>query len=302
MLPIAVTVGEPSGIGPDILVKLAAKHRFKAPLVFVANRELLEQRARQIGENFNLPDFDSNKPSPISLLDVAHNNEFVLETLKIATAGCLAGKFSAMVTAPVNKAIIQKNGVAFSGHTEYLAQLTDTAKAVMLFVYRQVRLALLTTHIPLNTVASHITPEKITRTLQILHRSLIQQFTIANPKILVTGLNPHAGEQGCLGTEEQEIIIPTIDKLRQQGLNISDPVAADTALQREGFDAILSMYHDQLLPAIKTLGFGEVVNVTLGLPFIRTSVDHGTACELAGTGKANESSLVSAINLAITLS
>lgn len=302
MLPIAITAGEPSGIGPDILVKVAARHRFKTPLVFIANRKLLQQRAQQIGENFKLPDFNSNKTSAFSLLDISYNDKFVLETLKIATDGCLAGKFSAMVTAPVNKAIIQKSGVAFSGHTEYLAQLTNTPQVVMLFVYQQVRLALLTTHIPLNAVASHITAKKITQTLQILHRSLIQQFNVANPNILITGLNPHAGEQGCLGTEEQEIMIPTINQLRQQGLNISNPVAADTALQREGFDAVLSMYHDQLLPAIKTLGFGEVVNVTLGLPFVRTSVDHGTACELAGTGKANESSLVSAINLAFTLS
>ncbi len=301
MLPIAITVGEPTGIGPDILIKLATRHRFAHPIVLLANRDLLQERAKQLDENLNLSDFNPEKSAAFSLINC---DKDVIAVLEKAVSGCVSKQFSAMVTAPVNKALINERGINFSGHTEYLAALTNTPQAVMLFVYGNLRLALLTTHIPLSQVSTALTREKLIANLRVLRDGLIERFGIIHPKIVVTGLNPHAGEQGHLGKEEQTVIIPTLEALRRQGFDLIGPIPADTALQaaeKYNADAIASMYHDQLLPAIKALGFGRVVNVTLGLPIIRTSVDHGTAIELAGTGKADESSLVSATELAIQL-
>lgn len=315
--PIAITVGDPAGIGPDIALALAQHlSSLSHPLVLITDPALLASRAAMLNQPYTLPLYNPAAPQAVSVCAIplatpaiagqpaVANAAFVLNTLQRAVQGCLAGEFSAMVTGPVSKAMINASGVPFQGHTGYLAELTGAPESLMLFVNDQVRVALMTTHIPLAQVPAAITPTRLRATLRLLRDGLIQLFGYTNPCIAVAGLNPHAGENGYLGTEEITCMIPTLTALRQEGYALLGPLAADTlflAAKDQGADAILSMYHDQSLPVLKTLGFGELVNVTLGLPIIRTSVDHGTAFDLAGTGRANPESLIAATRLAIQL-
>lgn len=317
---VAVTAGEPAGIGPDLCVALA--HRLlSARLVVIGDRELLLARARQLGVPLECIDFSRSKAQMTSVgqLVVLHiplvtpalpgkldraNSAYVLRTLETAADGCANGSFDAMTTAPVHKAIINDAGFAFTGHTEFLAARTGAKQVVMMLVGGGMRVALATTHVALKDVAQDISSERLELTLRILQRDLAERFAIAQPRILVAGLNPHAGEGGHLGREEIEIIAPTLDKLRAQGFDITGPLPADTLFHPERLrdcDCVLAMYHDQGLPVLKYASFGSGVNVTLGLPIIRTSVDHGTALDLAGTGKAEVSSLIEAIKLAAEL-
>jgi 4-hydroxythreonine-4-phosphate dehydrogenase len=319
---IAITPGEPAGIGPDIVLQHALQ-RSPAVQVVIADPELLRARAAQLGLNISidcvgesLPDQPAapgrlwvlpeplDAPCSAGQLDTA-NASYVLRCLDIAIAGCQLRRFSALVTGPVNKAVINDAGITFSGHTEYLAQQTDTAQVVMMLVSGSLRVALATTHLPLRAVSEALSPASLQGTLDILQRDLKDRFGLAQPRILVLGLNPHAGEGGHLGHEEIDIIEPVITHCRDQGYQLTGPVPADSAFTRpylEQTDAVLAMYHDQGLPALKALGFGNAVNITLGLPIIRTSVDHGTALELAGTGRASQGSLQAAVHLATQLS
>lgn len=234
-------------------------------------------------------------------LDVA-NAGYVLDTLQLAVDGCLSGSFDAMVTAPVQKSIINDAGIGFTGHTEFLAQATGTQHVVMMLATSELRVALATTHLPLADVPAAITTQSLTRTLNILHRDLERRFGLSRPRIAVLGLNPHAGEGGHMGREELDVIIPTVEQLKAAGMDLLGPLPADTAFNPEVLaqvDAVLAMYHDQGLPVLKFSGFGRAVNITLGLPVIRTSVDHGTALDLAGSGKANPHSLAEAVNIAL---
>jgi len=318
---IVVSSGEPAGIGPDISLALA-RHHIDARLAVLGDHGLFAERARTLGTRVGLRDcgtiahvgphlVGSIQILPVALrapaapgrLDVA-NAGYVLDMLRRGTAFCTAGAAQALVTAPVQKSVISESGVEFSGHTEFLAKLTGAPLPVMLLASKLLRVALATTHLPLRAVPDALDPGKLERLLRILAADLVRRFRIARPRILVLGLNPHAGESGTLGTEELTIIAPVVRALAAEGLAISGPVSADTAFTRdslESCDVVVAMYHDQGLPAIKALGFGEVVNVTLGLPIVRTSVDHGTALALAGTGKAREASLLAAIELAIEL-
>jgi 4-hydroxythreonine-4-phosphate dehydrogenase len=318
---IIVTSGEPAGIGPDLCIELAAR-AWPCALLFAADAELLEVRARSLGRTIHIDSVDPASPVPqhqagimsvlathapkpviAGRLDVG-NARYVLDLLDVALHGCLAGRFDAMVTAPVQKSVISDSGIAFSGHTEYLAQHSNTALPVMLLVGGSLRVALATTHLPLKDVSAAITPRILEAVLKVLDHDLRQRFGIAAPRIMVCGLNPHAGESGHLGREEIEVISPVIETLRANGMSLMGPVPADTAFtarQLERCDAVLAMFHDQGLPVLKHASFGEAVNVTLGLPFIRTSVDHGTALDLAGTGKAEAGSLAAALQLAIDL-
>ena len=313
---IAVTAGEPAGIGPDILL-MAAMQPQPTPLLAIADRELLATRARVLNLDINLVDAPvtgtAARPLPPHTLGVRHcplrtpadpgtldpsNAPYVLATLDIAIAGCLSGEFAAMVTGPVQKSIINDAGIAFSGHTEYLAEKTGTPRVVMLLAAGGLRVALATTHLALADVPAAITRDSLAATLHILHDDLQRRFGIAAPQIAVLGLNPHAGEGGHLGREEIDVIAPVLDQLRAGGMRLTGPLPADTAFNPralEGMDAVLAMYHDQGLPVLKYAGFGEAVNITLGLPIVRTSVDHGTALDLAGTGKAEAGSLIAAI-------
>lgn len=314
--PLVITVGEPAGVGPDIAVKITQETAFQHPLVILGDARVLKERANQLKLGWNIPLYNKKSTPAFSLLDWplpyvtqagkpdTRNNSAVLAGLDRAIQGCLNQEFAALVTGPINKAVMHQTQSDFCGHTEYLAKATKVETTVMLFTYKQWRLALLTTHVPLKDVASLITEERLTKTLQILQHDLKTQFNIKAPKILVTGLNPHAGDQGAIGREEIEIIEPTLKKLRLLGFDLVGPVSADTLFQfckKNPVDAILSLYHDQSLPVLKTLGFGELVNVTLGLPFIRTSVDHGTAFDIAGTEAADATGLFSAVQLAIQL-
>jgi 4-hydroxythreonine-4-phosphate dehydrogenase len=315
---IAVTAGEPAGIGPDIVASLAATD-WPVELVIIGDPELISARARH---PLRLASYDPAAPAQPSVagrllvsecrlhasvhcgeLDVA-NAGYVIETLERACDGCLSGEFDAMVTAPVQKSIINDAGRAFSGHTEFLAERTGAELAVMLLVADSLRVALVTTHLPLRDVADAIEAERLRMTIQILHDGLTGQFGLSNPRITVLGLNPHAGEAGHLGHEDQQIIAPVINALRATGQNLIGPLPADTAFTPQHLDttdAVLAMYHDQGLPVLKHRGFGHAVNVTLGLPIIRTSVDHGTALALAGTGEADTGSLHAAVELAIDM-
>ncbi len=314
---IAFTPGEPAGIGPDLCVQLAQR-KWQTPIVAIADPDLLQQRAQQLGLPLVIAPFDPAAPHrpgqlpvvPLSLaapatpgrLDRA-NAEYVLETLRRATAGCLQGEFQALVTGPVHKGIINDAGHPFTGHTEFLAGLTG-GTPVMMLAAPGLRVALVTTHLPLSEVSRAITPERLERITRILDHDLRQRFGILRPRILVCGLNPHAGEGGHLGHEEIEVITPVLDRLRAEGMALQGPLPADTLFTPnylEQADAVLAMYHDQGLPVLKHLGFGRAVNITLGLPIIRTSVDHGTALELAGTGKANIGSLETALETAIQM-
>lgn len=315
--PLVITAGEPAGIGADLCVQLAA-YSALPPLVIVADKYLLQQRAAQLGVTLHIQDYVLGEPvvTPSDTLTVLHvpvaapviagqlnavNSRYVLQTLHRALQGCLLGEFSALVTAPVHKAIINDAGIPFTGHTEFLAAETDTPLVVMMLVGGGMRVALATTHLALREVADAITAPLLEKVLRILQRDLQQHFGIPQPRILVAGLNPHAGEGGYLGREEIDVITPVLDKLRAAGMNVSAPLPADTLFTPHHLahcDAVLAMYHDQGLPVLKHASFGQGVNVTLGLPIIRTSVDHGTALDLAGSGKADVGSLLEAIKVA----
>jgi 4-hydroxythreonine-4-phosphate dehydrogenase len=314
--PLAITAGEPAGIGPDLCLQLAGHAH---PLVIIADKTLLQQRAVQLGLSVLLHDYSPSQPPVSGKINVLHvpvaqpvfagkldvkNAAYVLETLHRAVQGCVTGEFAGMVTAPVHKGIINDAGMPFTGHTEYLAEQTDTPLVVMMLAGGGMRVALVTTHLPLREVADAITQTLLENILRIMQRDLQRRFGIAHPRILVAGLNPHAGEGGHLGREEIDVMIPVLDQLRAEGFNVSQPLPADTlfaAHRLRECDAVLAMYHDQGLPVLKHASFGEGVNITLGLPIIRTSVDHGTALELAGTGKANVGSLLEAIKVAIEM-
>jgi 4-hydroxythreonine-4-phosphate dehydrogenase len=320
-LRIAITPGEPAGIGPDLLITLA-QQAWDAQLVVLADAKLLKERAKLLGLTINLIEFDENAPAKatpagsvyiyqvnlgddveLGVLNDA-NGQYVLDTLRIASEKNMDGTFDAVVTGPVHKGIINKAGISFSGHTEYFAQQSNTADVVMLLATEGLRVALVTTHIPLAYVSRAITEDRLTKVATILDHDLRTKFGIEKPRILVCGLNPHAGEDGHLGREEIDTITPTLDILRSQGMNLIGPLPADTLFQDKYLseaDAVLAMYHDQGLPVLKYKGFGKSVNITLGLPFIRTSVDHGTALDLAGTGTADVGSFELAIREAIKL-
>jgi 4-hydroxythreonine-4-phosphate dehydrogenase len=314
---IALTPGEPAGVGPDLAIQLARQPPACA-LVLIADPAMLAERAKQLHLPFNAHEWKGRESAgqdvyvlpvhtarPVSpgRLDTA-NAAYVIETLKSAVAGCMGGEFDALVTGPVHKGNINDAGIAFTGHTEFLAEASGTAQPVMLLAAPGLRVALVTTHLPLAEVPRAITRARLTAVIEVLHADLKHKFGIADPVILVCGLNPHAGESGHLGREEIEVIEPVLKSLSARGLHLRGPVPADTAFipsQLQGVDAVLAMYHDQGLPVLKHHDFAHAVNVTLGLPFVRTSVDHGTALELAGTGRADISSLVAAIEMALTL-
>ncbi len=316
---LALTAGEPAGIGPDICLQIA-QQSLPCKLVVIADRELLQSRAAQLNIPVTLDDVTAATPVPhqSGRLQIVHqpvaqsvspgalnaaNAAYVLNTLEHAVEGCFRNRYDAMVTAPVHKGVINDAGIAFTGHTEYLAALTG-GETVMMLVGGGMRVALATTHLPLRDVPAAITVKNLESKLRIMHHDLTRRFGIVRPHIAVAGLNPHAGESGHLGREEIDVIIPALEKLRQTGLLLSGPLPADTLFnpsQLKRYDAIFAMYHDQGLPVLKHASFGEGVNVTLGLPIIRTSVDHGTALGLAGTGNADAGSLLSAIEMAITL-
>lgn len=321
-LRLALTTGEPAGIGPDLVLQLASQTHWAEDVIALADMEMLRARARLLNIPVRLraytPD-QAQEPCQQGELFVLHipcaapvipgsldsrNAAYVLELLKRATLGCQTGEFAAMVTAPLHKGIINEAGIPFTGHTEFLAELTDTPLPVMLLASGNLRVALATTHLPLNKVSQTITASLLRKVLKILDQDLRTKFGIKQPRILVCGLNPHAGEGGYLGMEEIDVLIPTIRQLQQQGLHLTGPLPADTLFTPRNLqqaDAVLAMYHDQGLPVLKYAGFGKAVNITLGLPIIRTSVDHGTAIDLAGTGKAETGSLKAAIQLAIGL-
>jgi len=311
---VALTPGEPAGVGPELAALIAPEPR-DARLVLIADPDLLRERG---GMRADLPTWrgreDSREavsvlPVPLARPSLAGRLEpanagYVLATLERAVAGCLAGEFDALVTGPVHKGVINDAGVPFTGHTEFLAERAGTAQPVMLLAAGTLRVALATIHLPLARVPNAITRERLIAVLRVLAADLRARFGIARPRIRVCGLNPHAGESGHLGREEIDVIAPTLDTLRAEGLVLEGPVPADTAFLPESLaetDAILAMYHDQGLPVLKHHDFAHAVNVTLGLPFIRTSVDHGTALELAGSGRADPSSLRAALDLALAM-
>lgn len=318
--PLVVTSGEPAGIGPDLCLALAGQPLDK-PLVVLADKSLLLQRAAQLGIAVELLDYgpQQNFSPRLGRLHVLHvplakavepgqlnpaNSRYVLELLTRAVEGCQAQEFAGMVTAPVHKGVINDAGIPFTGHTEFLAELTNTPQVVMMLVGGGMRVALATTHLPLRAVPDAITTDLLENVLRIIQRDLKVRFGIAHPRILVAGLNPHAGESGHLGREELDIMIPVLDKLRTEGCNVSAPLPADTLFTPQRLaqcDCVLAMYHDQGLPVLKHASFGQGVNVTLGLPIIRTSVDHGTALDLAGTGRAEAGSLLEAIATAMQM-
>ena len=314
---IALTPGEPAGIGPDIVLALA-QYPLACDLVLIADPALLAARAAQLGLPFAPGTWPrrAGEHAAVSILPVAAaqpvragqldpaNSAYVIECLRRAARGCLSGEFDALVTGPVHKGSINDAGIPFTGHTEFLAAESGAAQVVMLLAAPGLRVALATTHLPLSAVSRAITREHLTRVLEILHTDLRARFGIADPVILVCGLNPHAGESGHLGREEIEVIEPVLATLRARGLQLRGPTPADTAFlpaALAGVDAVLAMYHDQGLPVLKRHDFAHAVNITLGLPFVRTSVDHGTALELAGSGRADPTSLASAIALAVEL-
>ncbi len=318
---IALTPGEPAGIGPDLCVQLAQQAR-AVELVAICDPPLLEARAATLQLPFHYRLLDpaaeprGTAAGELCILPVAlqapvvcgqpdpANARYLLETLDRAIAGCLSGRFAGLVTGPLNKAVINEAGIPFSGHTEYLAAATHTRDVVMLLATAELRVALVTTHVPLARVSELITAARLERVLRTLHAGLMNDLGINRPRISVCGLNPHAGEGGHLGREEIDIIIPTLQALRAEGLDLDGPVPADTVFTPRHLaktDVVLAMYHDQGLPVLKHVGFGRAVNITLGLPMVRTSVDHGTALDLAGTGKADTGSLEAALQTAIEI-
>ena len=316
-MKIAITAGEPAGIGPDLLIQLA-QHEALNDKVVIGDPKLFEQRAKQLDipltiETYQPKQATQKQKNTLSFLPVScgttgqagvldkRNSAYVLDTIRLATQGCLDKTFTAMVTTPIHKGIINDAGINFTGHTEYLAALCQAELPVMMLATEGLRVALATTHLPLKEVSAAITKESLTQVIRILDHDLRTHFKISQPHILVCGLNPHAGEGGHLGMEEINIIEPTLNKLRQQGITLTGPLPADTLFTPRYLkqaDAVLAMYHDQGLPVLKYVGFGKAINITLGLPIIRTSVDHGTALDLAGTGKADTGSLQAAIALA----
>ena len=320
-LRIALTAGEPAGIGPDLCIQLAQQQQ-DCELVVIADPELLQQRAQQLGLDFvleltdlsvaaSIPTVGTLRYLPIKLAAAVQagqlnslNTDYVLRTLQCALDGCLDASFDAVVTGPVHKGIINEANVSFTGHTEFFADGANTEQVVLMLATPSLRVALVTTHLPLIDISAAITQQTLTQVIEITHRALQQQFGIEQPRIAVCGLNPHAGEDGHLGREEIDVISPVIERLQHKGLQLTGPWPADTIFVKDkltAFDVVLAMYHDQGLPVLKHQGFGQAVNVTLGLPFIRTSVDHGTALDLAGTGKAKITSLQAAIKMAITM-
>ncbi len=318
---LMITPGEPAGIGPDIILQIA-QQAWPAELIAVGDPELLNTRAKQLKLPIELISFDAKKsaekhlPGKLKIIPVSLNTpcqtgqlnpdnaRYVLHCLELATDLCLKNKAHALVTGPVQKSVINAVGIEFTGHTEFLAKLCKVDEAIMLFVAKNIKVALATTHISLAEVPKAITTKHLTNTLRILHRGLQEKFSIPHPKILVCGLNPHAGENGHLGREEIDVIAPVLKKLRAENMDVVGPLAADTVFTEKylaSADAILAMYHDQALPVVKQMSFGHAVNVTLGLPIVRTSVDHGTALDIAGTGKADAASLMAAIKLALKL-
>ncbi|MDP5238116.1 4-hydroxythreonine-4-phosphate dehydrogenase PdxA [Uliginosibacterium sp. 31-16] len=325
MLPVlAITSGEPAGIGPELCAMLARKP-WPARLVLIGDRELLAQRARLIGEAVTLVDYRADAVPPPGSLEVWHvplgapaqagrldatNAPYVLSTLDVAIDGCMRGEFAAMITAPVQKSIINEAGIPFTGHTEYLAERTATPRVVMMLAgeygqpQRWLRVALATTHLALKDLPAAIIADELEAVLRILHTDLRDKFGLPAPRILVAGLNPHAGEGGHMGREEIDVIEPVLARLRAEGMQLIGPLPADTLFtphQLVRGDAVLAMYHDQGLPVLKFATFGGGINVTLGLPIIRTSVDHGTALDLAGSGKADPGSLHAAIECALNM-
>jgi 4-hydroxythreonine-4-phosphate dehydrogenase len=315
--PLIVTSGEPAGIGPDICLALAERP-FDRGVVVAGDRAVLAERAQILGQRVNIVDYSPqlNFPLPAHTLAVLHaaaaapvrpgrldpaNSRYVLGLLTRAADGCRAGEFGGMVTAPVHKGVINDAGIAFTGHTEFLAEYLDAPQVVMMLVGGGMRVALVTTHLPLRDVPDAITRELLERILRTIQRDFATRLGIPRPRILVAGLNPHAGEDGHLGREEIEVMIPVLDRLRAEGMYLSPPLPADTLFAKHRLaacDCVLAMYHDQGLPVLKHASFGEGVNVTLGLPVIRASVDHGTALDLAGSGRADAGSLGEAIALA----
>jgi 4-hydroxythreonine-4-phosphate dehydrogenase len=320
LIKLAVTPGEPAGIGPDLIV-LLADQKWDAQLVIFADADLIKARATELGKTVEIIPFSAGmnyvqQPGQIIVNHVpcavpvitgeldSENGHYVVDTLRLACEANMQGDFDAVVTGPVHKGIINKAGISFSGHTEYFAQQAGVSDVVMMLATDGLRVCLATTHIPLAYVSKAITPERIDKVISIMHADLKQKFGIAEPVIYVCGLNPHAGEDGHLGNEEILTITPALDALRERGMNLVGPLPADTIFQPKYLDqadAVLAMYHDQGLPVLKFKGFGNSVNITLGLPFIRTSVDHGTATDLAGKGEADAGSMRRALNKAIKL-
>ena len=318
-LPVlALTAGEPAGVGPDLCIALS-QQTLPCRLTVLGDADMLRARAAKLGIPVNFVTGDAIPAQHAGTLHIRHipaatpvtagvldtrNSAHVLALLDAALAGCMSGLYHAMVTAPVHKGIINDAGFAFTGHTEYLADHSNTQRVVMMLAGGGLRVALATTHLPLRAVADAITPELLAEVIRILHADLQSKFGIANPRIAVAGLNPHAGESGHLGREEIDVIEPVLDRLRGEGIDLVGPLPADTLFSRirhEPCDAVLAMYHDQGLPVLKYASFGTGVNITLGLPFIRTSVDHGTALDLAGTGRAEVGSLLAAIEVAMEM-
>jgi 4-hydroxythreonine-4-phosphate dehydrogenase len=318
---IAITPGEPAGIGPDLCVILAQQDH-DAELVVVADPALMTARAAELKLPLRLEEAELSRPPCRSALGhlkiLPHrtrqpvvtgqldpvNAGYVLECLRSAVSGCRDGAFAALVTGPVHKGALNQAGFPFTGHTEFLAELTGTPQVVMMLLTDGLRVALATTHLPLKEVSAALTPSQLEGVIRILHHALRQDFGIATPRLLVCGLNPHAGEGGHLGREEREVIEPVLQRLRGEGFDLIGPLPADTLFipkYLDHADAVLAMYHDQGLPVLKFKGFGNAVNITLGLPLIRTSVDHGTALELAGTGEADPRSLEAALRLAVAI-
>lgn len=293
-LPLIVTAGEPAGIGPELCSSLADTP-LASDIVVIGDAALLDDRLQVIDTPFPAPVIHG-RADPL-------NARTLLEGLTQAVEGCINGRFSGMVTAPLAKSVIADAGIPFTGHTEFLADLTQVDLPVMLLVAGDLRVALASTHLPLREVPDFITKERLSRVIQVLHEDLRLKFGINEPEIVVCGLNPHAGEGGHLGKEDDAVILPVINELSKQGMRLRGPLPADTAFTPSAGskDAVLAMYHDQGLPVLKYAGFGHAVNVTLGLPIIRTSVDHGTAFDIAGTGKADNGSLIAAIELAKTM-
>ena len=318
---IVVTAGEPAGIGPDLVLALS-QNDWPHELVICADKQMLAERAKALGIAVKLLDYQPDQkatPQKAGYLLVdsiavsekvivgqlnSANGHYVLKTLERAALGCMTGEFDAIVTGPVHKGIINRSGVDFSGHTEFFAELSNTPLVVMMLATEGLRVALVTTHIPLAKVSAAVTGERLESIIRILHQDLVDKFAIAQPTIYVCGLNPHAGEDGVLGHEEIDTITPSLEKLRQQSIDLIGPLPADTIFSEKYLqkaDAVLGMYHDQVLPVLKYKGFGRSVNITLGLPFIRTSVDHGTALDLAATGLADMGSFKTALEQAIEL-
>lgn len=319
MLPLYVTSGEPAGIGPDICLSLADRID-ERPIVILADLDMLKQRAQILQKEINFVEYKGQTESSVQgELYVEHvpvnqdvilgelnpqNSAYVLEQLRRSADYAMSGKSVGVATAPVQKSVINDAGIHFSGHTEYYQEFAGVDRVVMMLATKTLRVALVTTHLPLRDVADAITKQRLHQVIDILIHDLKTKFKISNPRILVCGLNPHAGEGGYLGREEIDTINPVLEDYRAQGIDMSLSMPADTLFTPENLknaDAVLAMYHDQGLPVLKSQGFGEAINITLGLPFIRTSVDHGTALSLAGTGLAKGSSLHVAVDLALDL-